>query len=116
MHTFNTSKTSNLFRPEGEEIVLPDGEYAVTSEEGLGVIDAATSYVTRFEGNMQSKWTLESGSVSIKRNEDGMYGANEIKMLRLLYTADLKVVKRVKLEKELKDKVVSFVRMVDKTR
>ena len=59
--------------PEGEEIVLPDGEYAVTSEEGLGVIDAATSYVTRFEGNMQSKWTLESGSVSIKRNEDGAY-------------------------------------------
>ena len=59
--------------PEGEEIVLPEGEYAVSSEEELGVIDAATSYVTRFEGNMQSKWTLESGSFSVKRNDDGVY-------------------------------------------
>ena len=59
--------------PEGEEIVLPEGEYAVSSEEELGIIDAATSYVTRFEGNMQSKWTLESGSFSVKRNDDGVY-------------------------------------------
>lgn len=59
--------------PEGEGIALPDGEYPVSAEEGLGVIDAATSYVTRFEGSMQSKWNLVSGSFQVRKHDDGVY-------------------------------------------
>lgn len=59
--------------PEGEAIALPEGDYAVSSGDELGVIDASTSYVTRFEGNMQSKWNLESGSFSVRKNADGVY-------------------------------------------
>lgn len=59
--------------PADEAIALPVGEYEVTYDGGLGIVDASTSYVTRFVGSMQSKWELESGSFSVRRDDNGEY-------------------------------------------
>lgn len=55
---------------DAEGISMPAGEYPV-AEEGLGVVDASSSYVTRLVGNMATKWTLKSGSVSVTCDEEG---------------------------------------------
>lgn len=55
------------------EIALPVGDYEVSSEDGLAIIEANSSYVTRFVGSMQSKWDLESGTVSVKMDDSGEY-------------------------------------------
>lgn len=58
---------------EDAEIALPVGEYEVSSEDALAIIDANSSYVTRFVGSMQSKWNLESGTFSVKMDDNGEY-------------------------------------------
>lgn len=57
---------------EGAPIAIPTADYPV-AEEGLGIVDAVSSYVTRFEGNMQTKWNVVSGVVSISSDEAGEY-------------------------------------------
>lgn len=56
-----------------DKIVMPEGVFPITSEGEVNFIDASTSYVTRLVGNMHSKWTMESGSVSVTAQESGDY-------------------------------------------
>lgn len=58
---------------EDADIVMPVGEFPVSAEGGVDVIDATTSYVTRLVGNTQSKWEIKSGSVSVSADEEGEY-------------------------------------------
>lgn len=54
-------------------VELAEGEYAVSSENSLNVIDAAESYVVRLIGSVQAKWNIKSGSVVVSKSEDGRY-------------------------------------------
>lgn len=48
---------------------IPDGAYPVVKENAvIGNVDASGSYLTRFVGNTQSKWALESGTINIARD------------------------------------------------
>ncbi len=55
------------------EIVIPSGEYPVTDSLGVNHVDATTSYVKRLVGDMQSRWDMKSGTVSVSRDEAGGY-------------------------------------------
>ena len=64
---------------------LPDGTYVVGSvESGAYTIDSARSYVQRFAGNIQSRYELKSGSVTVGASQSGGYD---------LYTTDLVITK-----------------------
>lgn len=54
-------------------IVIPSGEYPVTETGEVNTINASASYVKRLVGTMQSKWDIESGNVSVQRNDAGEY-------------------------------------------
>lgn len=58
------------------------------------------------------RYYFDGVQLSFVENEHGEYGANEIKMLRLLTTADLKLAKRVKLDDEIKDLLLAFSKTV----
>ena len=59
--------------PADAEVALPAGDYPVSYETGINMIDASESYVTRLVGDSQSKWALKSGNVSVSRGQDGDY-------------------------------------------
>lgn len=54
-------------------------------------------------------WDAKEGTFS--ENKQGNFGTDEIKMLRLILTVDLKMAKRVKLDDGVTDKIVRFARM-----
>ena len=83
----------NLKRAAGEEINL----YRSTDGEKLAE-------------NMRYSWDV--GENAFAKDERGEFGANEIKILRLMSTVDLKVVNRVKANDEMVDKILRFVRIV----
>ena len=55
--------------------------------------------------------TMEGAFVE---NDQGEFGADEIKMLRLILAVDLSVAKRVKLNNEMISKIVNFARVASK--
>lgn len=85
----------NLTKAMGEEINL----YRDTKGEKL-VIDVR--YV----------WDAMEGV--FMENKQGEFGADEIKMLRLVLAADLNVVKRVKLNDEMANKIARFARVASR--
>ena len=64
--------------------------------------------------NPELRYFWNTGENSFMIHDNGDFGANEIKMLRLLLTADLSVVKRVKVTPEMLQKIVGFTRNVAK--
>lgn len=58
---------------EGAEIVLPEGDYVVSDENVKMTINAKNSYVKRFVGSTQYKWNIKSGSISVKKDNNGNY-------------------------------------------
>ena len=85
----------NLAKATGEEINL----YRDTNGDKLA---ADVRYI----------WDVMEGA--FVRDERGDFSANEIKMLRLILTTDLKVVKRVKINEGMAGKIVSFARMASR--
>lgn len=84
----------NLMRAMGEEINLyydVDGEKLSTEK--------------RYIWNAMEK--------AFNKDERGGFGVDEIKMLRLIYSTDLKVVKRVKVDEGMISKIVGFARMLN---
>ncbi len=64
---------------------IPAGTYVVgTSVNGATTVDPARSYVQRFVGNIQSKYELKSGSITIGASQSGGYD---------MYTTDLVISK-----------------------
>ena len=57
-------------------------------------------------------WDTMEGAFS--KNKQGEFGADEIKMLRLMLATDLSVVKRVKLDGEMTSKIVRFARVANR--
>ena len=85
----------NLTKAMGEEINL----YRDTKGEKL-VID------------VRYAWDAMEGA--FMENKQGEFGADEIKMSRLVLAADLNVVKRVKLNDEMANKIARFARVASR--
>lgn len=64
--------------------------------------------------NPELRYFWNTGENSFMIHDNGDFGANEIKMLRLLLTADLSVVKRVKVTPEMLQKIVGFTKMASR--
>lgn len=64
--------------------------------------------------NPELRYFWNTGENSFVLHDSGEFGANEIKMLRLLLTTDLNVVKRVKTTPEMLQKIVSFTKMASR--
>ena len=64
--------------------------------------------------NPELRYFWNTGENSFMIHDNGDFGANEIKMLRLLLTADLSVVKRVKVTPEMLQKIVGFTKMANR--
>ena len=64
---------------------IPAGTYVVGAvKSGENTIDSARSYVQRFVGNIQSKYDLKSGSITVGASQSGGYD---------IYTTDLVITK-----------------------
>ena len=64
--------------------------------------------------NPELRYFWNTGENSFMIHDNGGFGANEIKMLRLLLTADLSVVRRVKVTPEMLQKIVGFTKMASR--
>ena len=82
----------NLVKATGEEVNL----YRDTDGAKLAI---------------ESRYNWDIAGESFAKNERGEYGADEIKMLRLMMTADLKTVQRVKVPAEMYGKLLDLARM-----
>ena len=77
---FNGPIAEDELNPE-----IPSGTYTVgAASAGSTTIDPAKSYVQRFVGNIQSKYELKSGSITVGTSQSGGYD---------LYTTDLVISK-----------------------
>lgn len=63
----------------------------------------------RLEAGKKYDW--DGGQMAFCEADGGEFGENEIKMLRLMMTTELKTVKRVKLEPEMVKRILQLVRM-----
>ena len=80
MLEFNGPIAEDELNPE-----IPSGTYTVgAASAGSTTIDPAKSYVQRFVGNIQSKYELKSGSITVGTSQSGGYD---------LYTTDLVISK-----------------------
>lgn len=66
----------------------------------------------RLEAELKYVWDNMEGAFAV--NNQGDFGANEIKLLRLMLAAELKVIKRVKVGDEMKQRILALARMVSK--
>ena len=64
--------------------------------------------------NPELRYFWNTGENSFMIHDNGDFGVNEIKMLRLLLTADLSVVRRVKVTPEMLQKIVGFTKMASR--
>lgn len=64
--------------------------------------------------NPELRYFWNTGENSFMIHDNGDFGANEIKMLRLLLTTDLNVVRRVKTTPEMLQKIVGFTKMASR--
>ena len=60
------------------------------------------------------RYDWDNGEMAFQRAETGVFGADEIKMLRLMSASELGVVRRVKADKEMIQKVLGLARIVGK--
>lgn len=66
----------------------------------------------KLKANVRYNW--DEGQMVFVIAENGAFGANEIKMLRLMVTAKLSTVKRVKIDSEMIEKNLRLIRMVSR--
>lgn len=64
--------------------------------------------------NPELRYFWNIGENSFVLHDNGDFGVNEIKMLRLLLTTDLNVVKRVKITPEMLQKIVGFTKIASR--
>ncbi|MBR3256254.1 DNA repair protein RecO [Candidatus Saccharibacteria bacterium] len=83
----------NVLKASGEEVNL----YRDTNGEKLSAGDF---------------YDWDVGQSAFSRSQTGIYGANEIKMMRLMSTASLATVKKVKSYDALMNKITDFIRIV----
>ena len=57
------------------------------------------------------EWDI--GNKAFREDDSGKYGVNEIKMLRLMATADIELVKRIKTNEGMIIKLMEFVKLVE---
>ena len=58
------------------------------------------------------KYDWDRSELAFFENENGEYGSDEIKLMRLMVSSDLAMMRRVKMERDLMPKVLRLVRMV----
>ena len=57
------------------------------------------------------RYNWDSFSEEFNENENGWYGANEIKLLRIMSTMKLKMIRKIKLDEEVLIKASEVIRM-----
>lgn len=62
--------------------------------------------------NAEDKYFWDGYEMAFSKNDQGEYGANEIKLLRLMVSNDLSVVKRVNVGPDMADRILRLVRTV----
>ncbi|MBR3246722.1 DNA repair protein RecO [Candidatus Saccharibacteria bacterium] len=62
-----------------------------------------------------TRYDFDTTQIAMKQNENGVYGTDEIKLLRLMSSASLKLVRKVRLNNEMVDKAIEFTRMATRT-
>ncbi len=58
---------------EDADMVIPSGDYHVSATGEINTVDASASYMSRMVGSTQSRWNLESGTVSVSHDETDGY-------------------------------------------
>ena len=61
---------------------------------------------------VEARYEWDVGEKAFRKSGMGEYGATEIKFLRILMTADLPTVKRVRVEEEIIPKIADFARII----
>ena len=62
--------------------------------------------------NAEDKYFWDEYEMAFFKNDQGEYGANEIKLLRLMVSNDLNVVRRVNVELDMMERILRLVRTV----
>ena len=62
--------------------------------------------------NAEDKYFWDGYEMAFSKNDQGEYGANEIKLLRLMVSSDLSVVRRVNVGPDTADRILRLVRTV----
>ena len=62
--------------------------------------------------NAEDKYFWDGYEMAFSKNDQGEYGANEIKLLRLMVSSDLSVVRRVNVGPDMADRILRLVRTV----
>lgn len=61
---------------------------------------------------VDQRYDFDSNMMAFYENEYGEYGADEIKMLRFMATAELRLAKKLKIDNEMIEKALGFARIV----
>lgn len=61
---------------------------------------------------VDQRYDFDSNMMAFCENEYGEYGADEIKMLRFMATAELRLAKKLKIDNEMIEKALGFARIV----
>lgn len=61
---------------------------------------------------VEMRYGWDVGEKAFRKEENGKYGAEEIKFLRILLTAELNIVKRVKVNEEIIGRILEFARII----
>lgn len=64
--------------------------------------------------SVENYYNWEPMENAFVKDERGEFGSDDIKMLRLILTMDLKVAKRVKIDERMAEKMVQFARMASR--
>lgn len=66
----------------------------------------------KLKPDLRYDWNAQEGAFFV--NSDGAYGADEIKLMRLMSSAGLGVVRRIKVDREMIDRILQLVRIAMK--
>ena len=64
--------------------------------------------------DVDERYEWDVAQTAFRTKDNGEYGANEIKVMRLMTATDLKVAERIKVNGEMFDRILSLVRVAAK--
>ena len=117
----NDSDSSDYFRilnqslnyiNMGDELSLVEAWFLLNSVKATGEDVNLYRDVEgkKLEAGKRYRW--DDGELSFIEKNDGEYGANEIKLLRMMLTNDLGVVKRVKTDEEMRSTILRVAKVL----
>lgn len=96
---------------DGMRVELVEGWFLINVMKEMGEEMNLYRDVVGEKLRAEERYTWDGGQAAFARDNQGEFGANEIKILRLMM-ADLKIVRRVKMDEGQMAKILSLIRMV----